>query len=528
MNMHKDMSKLALLAVIACLVCCKKSDNTTIPADPKPGNTIINPPLKGADDNFTTMTWGTAKAQPTATHEIQGELVNGKLYIFGGFDVNKRPQWTPTKRAYVYDPVTDTWASIKSLPHEPFGSNFGGGTHVATATDGTDVYLAGGYTSNANGTGQIFGTKQVWKYSVAANNYTRMPDLPLELAAGQLRYLNGKIHYIGGAKLSRTDTKMHLALDLNNPDAGWVALASLNNAVNHPGGAVYNGKIYIMGGSHGQNEASVPQKTLQVYDGQTNTWTNLADMPVALDHILSTVVVYGNRIIVLGGQTAHNTPGKQVLAYEPETNKWTVLSPMRAAKSAGVAAVINGNIYYTGGNFSPINYKGVPVINTPATQLSPVADAFIRNGSFGMVNYGSDTLLTIKGSTVNNYFRSAYLKFSLADISAVNSATLSVYGRNSDNTGNLTLSAFGIDDNSWAENSLTFANAPQTTLSALSNAVANNQFGRIDFDVTAFVQSQFAGDKLTSFVIKDAANKNVTIQLNSKESSVNSPLLVIR
>lgn len=253
----------------------------------------------------------------------------------------------------------------------PTGANFGGGTHVAVTTDGTDIYFAGGYTSNATGTGQIFGTKQVWKYNVISNVYSKLPDLPKSLAAGQLRYLNGKIHYMGGADLQRKDTNIHLVLDLNNIAVGWANLAPLNNAVNHPGGIVYNGKIYIIGGSHYQNEASIPQRTLQVFDEQSNTWTNMADLPFAIDHILSTVIIYGNRIIVLGGQTAYNTPGKQVFAYDPATNLWSTLNPMRAAKSAGVAAVLNGKVYYTGGNFSAINYKGEPLITIPAIQQIP-------------------------------------------------------------------------------------------------------------------------------------------------------------
>lgn len=526
----KQLAKIAIsLAAICCLPCCKKADKPTLTTNVKNYPNATIPLASSSEDYFSSITWGTAKPQPVATHEIQGEMVQGKLYIFGGFDVNKRPQWTPTKRAYVYNQLTDTWASIKSLPHEPFGANFGGGTHVAVTTDGTDIYLAGGYTANAAGTGQIFGTKQVWKYNVSANDYSKMPDLPQALAAGQLRYLNGKIHYIGGANLSRSDTNIHLVLDLSNPGAGWVSLAPLINAVNHPGGAVYNGKIYIMGGSHNQNEASVPQRTLQVYDEQTNKWTKLADMPFAIDHILSSVVVYGNRIIVIGGQTAHNTPGKQVFAYDPATNLWSVLSPMRAAKSAGVAAVLNNSIHYTGGNFSAINYKGTTVTDTSTSTLSlfPSADAFIRNGSFGAVNYGTDTALVVKGATVNNYVRSAYLKFSLADISTLNSATLSVYGRNIDNVNSLDLSVFGIDDDSWMENNITFTNAPQPASSALSTVMVNNQLKRINFDVTAFVKAQLAGDKTVSLIIKDATNKNITVQLNSKESS-NKPLLVIR
>lgn len=480
------------------------------------------------DNNFSSITWNTAKAQPIATHEIQGEVVNGKLYIFGGFDVNKRPEWTPTKRAYVYNPVTDSWSSIKSLPQEPNGADFGGGTHVAVATDGTDIYLAGGYTANSAGTGQIFGTKQVWRYNVATNDYSKMPDLPQALAAGQLRYLNGKIHYIGGANASRSDTNIHLVLDLKNPEAGWMTLAPLINAVNHPGGAIFNGKIYIMGGSHHQNEASIPQRTLQVYDEQLNIWTKLADMPLAIDHILSSVVIYGNRIIVLGGQTAHNTPGKQVFAYDPATNVWSVLTPMRAAKSAGVAAVLNNNIHYTGGNFSAINYKGVPVSNTPAIDIYPSADATVRNGSFSAINFGNDTSLLIKGSTANSYLRATYLKFSLANVDVVNSATLSLYGRNIDNATAISLSSFGIDDDSWLETGLTYSNAPAPMTAISSTTIVDNQLKRIDFDVTAFVKAQVAGDKNASFLIKDVSNKSTTVQFQSRESSANRPMLVIK
>lgn len=524
----KHFTKIVLLVAVGCLQYCKKSDNQVVSTGLK-ANVISTSPLPAsAHDDFSAITWGTAKAQPLATHEIQGEVVQGKLYIFGGFDVNKRPQWTPTKRAYVYDPGTDAWASVKSLPHEPYGSDFGGGTHVAVATDGTDIYLAGGYTSNAAGTGQIFGTKQVWKYNVIANNYSKMPDLPQALAAGQLRYLNGKLHYIGGANQYRSDTNIHLVLDLNNLSAGWSTLAPLINAVNHPGAAIFNGKIYIMGGSHNQNEESIPQRTLQVYDEQANTWTKFADMPVGLDHILSSVIVYGNRIIVLGGQTAHNTPGKQVFAYDPATNVWSVLAPMRAAKSAGVAAVFNGNIYYTGGNFSAINYKGVPVSSAPPTELLPLADAFVRNGSFGSVNYGSDTSLVLKGATANNYLRSAYFKFSLENVNIVNSATLSIYGRNIDNAISLSLSSFGIDDDSWLENTLTFINAPQPMPGELSAAVVNSQAKRVNFDVTAFVKAQLAGDKKASFLIRDVANRNTTVQFNSKERGINQPILIIK
>jgi N-acetylneuraminic acid mutarotase len=484
--------------------------------------------LPGATNpDFSSITWGTAKAQPLGTHEVHGEVVHDKLYIFGGYDVNKRPQWTPTKRAYVYDPISNLWTSIKDLPHEPTGSNFGGVTHVGVTNDGNDIYFAGGYISNSNGTGQVFGTKQAWKYTVATNTYTRLPDLPQALAAGQLRYVNGKIHYMGGADLSRADINIHLALDLNNIAAGWKSLAPLNNGVNHPGSAVLNGKIYFLGGAHHQDENSLAQKTLEVYNEQTNTWTNLADMPVGVDHISSAVVTYGNRLIVLGGETSHSVLSNRVFAYTPATNTWEELNRMPAAKSAGVAAVLSGNIYYVGGNFSNVNYKGVPVVNTTSFNILPLADTYVRNGSFASTNYGSDTSLIVKGSTASNYQRSTYLKFSLTNVASITSGTLRVYGRNMDSQTALNLSCFGIDNDTWSESGLVFNNAPQPTATALSIASVNNISKYVDFNVTNFVKAQLAGDKIASLSIKDPANKNVVTQFNSKENKVNKPLLII-
>ncbi|WP_186461823.1 CBM96 family carbohydrate-binding protein [Mucilaginibacter pallidiroseus] len=527
MKNYKGHTAVALLLVSVCFQFCKKSDIKDNAGDLN-ANGIANVSVASLSDSTSGNVWGTAKSQPIATHEIQGEVVQGKLYIFGGFDVNKRPQWTPTKRAYVYNPLNDSWASIKSMPHEPYGTNFGGGTHVAVATDGTDIYLAGGYTSNAAGTGQIFGTKQVWKYNVVANNYTKMPDLPQALAAGQLRYLNGKLHYIGGANQSRSDTGIHLVLDLNNINAGWVTLAPLLNAVNHPGAAVFNGQIYIMGGSHNQNEASVPQRTLQVYNEQSNTWTKLADMPFGIDHILSSVVVFDDKIIVLGGQTAHNTPGKQVFSYDPATNIWSVIEPMRAAKSAGVAAILNGNIHYTGGNFSAINYRWTPKKANPAIEIVASEDAYVRNGKFASNNYGADSLIFIKGATSSSYLRAAYYKFSLVNFTEIHSATLSVYGRNIDNTNSLSLSTFGVNSDSWSEQGITFNNSPQPTSGVLSAASVDPVAKRVYFDVTEFVRAQLATDKYASFMMSDVSNKNTTAQFNSRECSNDKPILIIR
>jgi N-acetylneuraminic acid mutarotase len=526
-----------LISIIGILFfqSCKKGQNEMESPAPAPNaeeeESITETPSVAASADFTTITWSTAKSQPSLTHEVHGEVVKGKLYIFGGYDINKRPAyWTPTKRSYVYDPINNTWATIANLPHTPAGSNFGGVTHFGLTNDGTDIYFAGGYTSNANGTGQLFGTKQAWKYIVASNTYVRLPDLPQELAAGQLRYTNGKIHYMGGANLARADVGLHYALDLNNLAAGWKSLAPVLNPVNHPGSAVQGGKIYFLGGAHHQDEETETQTTLEVYNETTNSWTQLANMPTGVDHVSSAVVTYDNRIIVLGGETSHNVLSKQVMAYTPATNSWAELTPLPVGKSAGVGAVLNGNIYYTGGNFSNVNRKGVPAggaANTGGTLL-PTADAFVRNGTFATTNYGSDASLIVKGSNASNYARKSYLKFTLGSgITSVISAKLRLYGLNIDNAAAVSLSCYGVDNDAWTETGINFNNSPATGAN-LSSGSINNQAKYIEFDVTAYVKTQLAGDKTVSLSIKDPTNQNSTVQFNSKENSTNKPQLVIQ
>jgi len=159
--------------------------------------------------------------------------------------------------------------------------------------------------------------------------------------------------------------------------------------------------------------------------------------------------------------------------------------------------------------------------------LFPLADAFVRNGSYGATNYGSDTSLLVKGSTSTGYARTSYVKFALDSVTSVGSAKLRMYGRNADNTINTDISAFGADNDSWTENGITFNNAPAASTPALTAAGVTDQAKYYDFDVTDYVKAQLAGDKVVSFLIKDIANQNRNIVFNSKENKLNPPQLVI-
>jgi len=63
---------------------------------------------------------------------------------------------------------------------------------------------------------------------------------------------------------------------------------------------------------------------------------------------------------------------------------------------------------------------------------------------------------------------------------------------------------------------------------ALATTGVDNQLKRIELNVTDYVNAQLQGNKTVSFLIKDVANKNTTLQFNSKESSNNKPMLIIK
>jgi N-acetylneuraminic acid mutarotase len=290
-----------------------------------------------------SFTYSSIAQQPYSVSEAQGEVLGGKLYSFGGFDSTK-PCCTPTDRAYVYTPGSG-WTRIANLPNR-------GVTHAGLTSDGTNLFYAGGYIANADWTGQIFGTKAVWRYNVGANTYTRLPDLPEDRAGGQLEYLNGWLHYFGGTNKARTlDVTDHWALQLSNQTAGWQRRASITNGRHHMGSAVLGGRIYAIGGQHHHDSQLVTQGTVEAYNPGTNQWTLRASIPKPRGHISNSTFVLDGRIVVAGGETSSGVRIADVNAYDPGCNCWASLTPLPSTKASGVAGPLNGGFLYSGGGW---------------------------------------------------------------------------------------------------------------------------------------------------------------------------------
>jgi non-specific serine/threonine protein kinase len=122
---------------------------------------------------------------------------------------------------------------------------------------------------------------------------------------------------------------------------GWVSEKRLPLARAEVAGALYAGKIAVVGGflADGTNSPRV-----ELYDPAQERWIRLPDLPLAVNHPMA--AAGGGRLYVLGGY-ADRRPRRSVFAFDGE--RWRRLPPLPAARAAGGAAFAGGKVYVVGG-----------------------------------------------------------------------------------------------------------------------------------------------------------------------------------
>ncbi|MCB8976245.1 MAG: DNRLRE domain-containing protein [Ardenticatenaceae bacterium] len=227
-------------------------------------------------------------------------------------------------------------------------------------------------------------------------------------------------------------------------------------------------------------------------------------------------------------------------ANTPNDGSSSVLVPNVTTSSARVRVSCAGNIFFdiSNANFTiqlgggptptpsntpvPPTATNTPLPPTPTNTpgpggqtltFNPVADSFTM-ANRPTNNQGSASTLRLDGSPDNN----AYLRFDVQGLNGtVSQATLRVYTQSSSSIG---FDAHQVTDNSWAESSITYANAPALgSLINSSGAISSN--GYVEVAVTSFV----SGNGLVSFGLSTADSNLIT--LASRESG-NQPQLVVQ
>ena len=167
------------------------------------------------------------------------------------------------------------------------------------------------------------------------------------------------------------------------------------------------------------------------------------------------------------------------------------------------------------------------VSDPPPVTLTPVADAYVRDGSSAGTNFGTQTTLQMRTTTTSGSNRDSYLKFDLGTRTAVSSAKLRVFASLSA-SGSVATAVHALANTTWTETGINWNNKPPRGASLRSVNVNSTSSVWYELDVTAYVQAELAaGRKILSFAFHDPANSTQQINLPSRQASSNRPQLVV-
>jgi N-acetylneuraminic acid mutarotase len=292
---------------------------------------------EAAEPAWPSLKWKKITPSPFARTEAATALVDGKLYLFGGFLSNL----DTSSQVDVYDPATDKWSRKKNMPTRP--------THANPAVDGRNVWLAGGFQGKHPGPT----INEVWKYDSVADTWTPGPPLPERRAGGGLAIAHGRLHYFGGYKPDRDTVCVdHWSLPLKG-DGKWTREADMPNPRGHLAAAVLDGQIYALGGTNGHDKKQVDLPFCNRYDPATKRWTAIAKLPDGRSHFEGSTIVHKGRIIVVAGRCNSTRPPRNnvndILQYDPKSDAWRVLTTNPLRVMAPSAAIIGQQLIVIGG-----------------------------------------------------------------------------------------------------------------------------------------------------------------------------------
>lgn len=295
--------------------------------------------------------WTDLATLSTSLQEHAAVAIDTKIYIVGGLIPEGDPvdNVATVASVQVYDIPTDTWAPLADLPVTM--------NHPNLATVNGKLYILGGLSANVNGS--FWGIGDSFEYDPATDAWATLPSLPegtyrgssVVVVYGDLIIVAGgveQIEQILDGEQATVDTVS--AFDITTKE--WLSFPSLPEGREHTGGAIIDDVFYLVGGRiHGELNKRDTVFKLDLTDLDTLEWTTAAGrMPTPRGGM--SVAAIGDRIFAFGGEgnqdpSAGNTYNNTEV-YNVKTDCWEEFAPMPIPRH-GFAAVSVGDIIYTPG-----------------------------------------------------------------------------------------------------------------------------------------------------------------------------------
>lgn len=171
-------------------------------------------------------TWSTAAQMTTTRGDIGVVASGGKIYVMAGNSAGR----VDSQLAQEFDPATARWRDLAPLPR--------GGSHVGTALMNGKIYVAGGFLANVHKDP----IDQLAEYDIAGNSWKTLAPMPRPLGSAGLAAVGGKLHVIGGRGPDAKTVTTHMVYDVATgkwSDAAPLPLARDHLGIVTLGGKIY-------------------------------------------------------------------------------------------------------------------------------------------------------------------------------------------------------------------------------------------------------------------------------------------------
>ena len=193
---------------------------------------------------------------------------NDSLFAVGAYD---NPMVLENRKSYVaslYNPDAEAWKTLRNTKYSHYGH--------ALVSFRKLICTVGGKSR-----GDL-----VECFNSSSNNWSLLPPMKIGRFLAAAAEFNGELYVMGGVKLEKQagkidqgmpDVYMPIAnVEKYNPDSNsWTEVASLVDARYDHCAAVFNGKIYVIGGLSG---------LVEVYDPAKNIWSDVKFIPNIQNH----------------------------------------------------------------------------------------------------------------------------------------------------------------------------------------------------------------------------------------------------
>lgn len=331
------MSRALLFALAALAPAC--ASPTSPPSAPDAAAPDVAPRDDGPADapgpDAPAPGWRAEPRLPAAWQEIAGDVIDGRLWIIGGFEGGR-----PTAAVRVFDPAVGRWEDAPRLPANLH--------HMAAAAVGGDLYALGGYLDFT-----FTPVSQCYVLRRGAAAWAPLRPLPEPRGAATAGVLGGRIVVAGGYGTSQ---RLLAPVALYDPRTDtWTAGRDLPTPREHLASVTHAGRLWVFGGRRGGLDTGLA--TVEAYDPVVDAWqTDLPPMPLPRGGFAAARL--GAVVYVLGGERSDRAL-TEVDALDLTTLTWRAAPPLPTARHGFVALAAAGRVWAIGGadrpTFAPVD-----------------------------------------------------------------------------------------------------------------------------------------------------------------------------